>query len=525
MNIYNCVFSCVCFLVTICVALGRRRGPRFRSGDVRLVGGNESNEGTVLVYHRHSWGAICDKEWDFKDADVVCKELGFLEAHKATYGSQFGKGSNRKWMSNVRCSGYEDKLKYCMFLGWGRMRRGCYGSRHSAGVVCRPHPTTPVSTTTTTRATTTTLKKIITPKKNQAHKKHIQYLIDRDNRLLQKSQLQGDAPAVSTNSSEPGLLMRMVGGRYDWEGRIEVKEEHSEWGAICGEKWSIKEAMVACREIGQTYGKQALQVNYFGGENLDKHYYQIKCKGREMRLDQCEKIRTDVGVTCSKPNLVAGIVCTHRLPDLIPDLEILEESVRLADRPLYYLQCAMEENCLAASAAVIRNTSKNWHAHNRRLLRFSTVVHNEGLEDFRPYRAKSAWEWHECHMHYHSMEVFAHYDVIDEHGNRLAEGQKASFCLEDSACQDGVVPKFDCVGFRDQGLSVNCSDNYMYDIDCQWIDITGIKPGQYRFQMEVNPTLMVAESDFDNNVASCELWYSGYNARIFNCEFQSLLSD
>lgn len=49
------------------------------------------------------------------------------------------------------------------------------------------------------------------------------------------------------------------------------------------------------------------------------------------------------------------------------------------------------------------------------------------------------------------MEVFAHYDVIDEHGNRLAEGQKASFCLEDSACQDGVVPKFDCVGFRDQG--------------------------------------------------------------------------
>lgn len=103
-------------------------------------------------------------------------------------------------MSNVRCSGYEDKLKYCMFLGWGRMRRGCYGSRHSAGVVCRPHPTTPVSTTTTTRATTTTtLKKIITPKKNQANKKHIQYLIDRDNRLLQQSQLQGDAPAVSVS--------------------------------------------------------------------------------------------------------------------------------------------------------------------------------------------------------------------------------------------------------------------------------------------------------------------------------------
>ncbi len=58
-----------------------------------------------------------------------------------------------------------------------------------------------------------------------------------------------------------GLQIRMVGGRYDWEGRLEVMDDHNEWGVICGKNWTLREAIVACRELGQDYGKQALQVN------------------------------------------------------------------------------------------------------------------------------------------------------------------------------------------------------------------------------------------------------------------------
>lgn len=49
------------------------------------------------------------------------------------------------------------------------------------------------------------------------------------------------------------------------------------------------------------------------------------------------------------------------------------------------------------------------------------------------------------------MEVFARYDVVDEHGNKVAEGLKASFCLEDSACDYGVHPKYNCDGYGHQG--------------------------------------------------------------------------
>ena len=49
------------------------------------------------------------------------------------------------------------------------------------------------------------------------------------------------------------------------------------------------------------------------------------------------------------------------------------------------------------------------------------------------------------------MEVFAQYDLLDKHGNKVAEGHKASFCLEDVQCMSGVEKKFLCKGFVDQG--------------------------------------------------------------------------
>jgi len=49
------------------------------------------------------------------------------------------------------------------------------------------------------------------------------------------------------------------------------------------------------------------------------------------------------------------------------------------------------------------------------------------------------------------MSTFSQYDILDNHGNRVAEGHKASFCLEDVECDFGKRKKYSCRGFGDQG--------------------------------------------------------------------------
>ncbi|CAB0044267.1 unnamed protein product [Trichogramma brassicae] len=261
---------------------------------------------------------------------------------------------------------------------------------------------------------------------------------------------------------------------------------------------------------------RAYQTNVFGSHRLSMSLSGIKCQGDERHVAECQAHRRRVDCPGVGEN-VAGVACSRDMADLAFDARELEQSAHLEEIYLHWLQCAMEENCLATEAYRVQRESADWRWHRRRLLKFTARTVNIGTADFRPAIPKHLWEWHMCHRHYHSMEVFATFDIIDSQGRRVAEGHKASFCLEDNQCLAGVEPRYKCVNYGDQGISVNCSDIYKYNLDCQWVDITELSPGSYTFKVAVNPELKIGEMTFENNAATCKLLYTENYARVHSC--------
>ena len=119
------------------------------------------------------------------------------------------------------------------------------------------------------------------------------------------------------------------------------------------------------------------------------------------------------------------------VPDLGTTSRSLSRTIYIISRSISQLTCALEEGCLSSSASTTSESS-------RFLLRFDSLTMNWGTADFRPHRSRDDWQFHTCHNHYHSFEAFIHYDLLNSvTGDKAAEGHKASFCLEDSLCEDG----------------------------------------------------------------------------------------
>ena len=61
---------------------------------MRLVSGSSSflsdtdpgsSTGRLEIYYRGRWGTVCDSQFDQRDADVVCQQLGYNTARR--YGN------------------------------------------------------------------------------------------------------------------------------------------------------------------------------------------------------------------------------------------------------------------------------------------------------------------------------------------------------------------------------------------------------------------------------------------------------
>ncbi|XP_033243521.1 uncharacterized protein LOC108152581 isoform X3 [Drosophila miranda] len=232
--------------------------------EVRLTGGEMPHMGRISVKINGQWGYVCDDKFGLRDADVVCRELGYKLGAQEVRGSSFYAPADQNFnyaMDEVECQGNETMLKDCNFKGWGV--HNC-GVDEVAGVACK----VPMMKCPNNYWLCQTSKECIPPA----------FVCDHTADCADKSD---ESPTVCQAPVE----FRLEGGRSSNEGRLEVKY-HGVWGSVCDDDFNLKSAQVACNSLGY-YGPAKLENNIFGHGNGPIWLDQVMCFGNESSIDKC----------------------------------------------------------------------------------------------------------------------------------------------------------------------------------------------------------------------------------------------
>src|SRR5688572_539493 len=189
--------------------------------------------------------------------------------------------------------------------------------------------------------------------------------------------------------------------------------------------------------------------------------------------------------------MLASSTALAELPDLIINRSRLATGVEIREQSFTASDCAVIEGCVRGSGT-------------RRLLLFEVAFVNIGKADLvigSPEANPALFENSPCHGHHH-LKGAASYELVSSDGRSVLVGRKQAFCLRDNApysSSAGPSHGYDC---DNQGITAGWEDIYPKNLDCQWLDITGLPGGNYTLRVTVNPSRVFRESNYGNNTAS-----------------------
>ena len=186
--------------------------------------------------------------------------------------------------------------------------------------------------------------------------------------------------------------------------------------------------------------------------------------------------------------LAAGMAASFAGPDMTVDRHLLRTSGLVERAYFTTTDCNYVEGCVKVAGL-------------RKLYKVDVGLVNIGKGDLvigSPEDRPDLFVWSPCHQHYH-MKTMVLYRLLNLNFVPVTHARKQAFCLRDN------YPFLDTAGASSgytcgyQGITSGWEDVYDKALDCQYIDVTGVPPGQYYLEVEVNPFHVFAEGNYANN--------------------------